>query len=65
MFRYISQGRFIAKYVFILNFYVKISFCDSKLTLKFFRDVQTWERSNRSKEVKNIASDKNTLIQET
>jgi len=62
MFRYILQGRFIAKYVFILNFYVKTSFCDSKLTLKFFRDVHFRERS---KGVRNIASDKNTLIQET
>jgi len=65
MFRYILQGRFIAKYVFILNFYVKTSFCDSKLTLKFFRNVHFRERSKRSKGIRNIASDKNTLIQET
>merc|ERR1712227_297937 len=62
MFRYILQGRFIAEYV---NFYVKTSFCDSKLTLKFFRGVHFRERSKRSKGIRNIESDKNTLIQET
>merc|ERR1712223_541456 len=65
MFRYILQGRFIAECVFILNFYVKMSLCESKLTLKFLRDVHFRERSKRSKGIRNIASDKNTLIQET
>jgi len=65
MSRYILQGRFIAENVFNLNLYVKTSFCDSKLTFKFFRDVHFRERSKRSKGIRNIASDKNTLIQET